>query len=464
MTAVVQRMAPPAPLAGASGRAPLLRLTWHLSRPSAQSAGALVLPAVAFAVATALLLTVVGGVLMFWSWPQDRAGLVQLYQLLSIVALAILAVPLMSLGGAAARLSARRRDDRLATLRLLGATPQLVTTMTVLESTAVAVVGAVAGVALHAVIVPLAGSISFLDEPIGPGALWAGPWMTIAVVVAVALVAAVSAGVGLRRVVISPLGVRTKQDAPRVRSVRAVIAVVVVVVAAGVLSALDALPSYAFVVAAVGACFAAGVGVLGIIGPWLIGVHARMRVKRAKTPDRLIAARTVLESPRAAWRQVGGLAMTTFVAVVGGAGTAYAGTLPSADDDSLIADIRTGVIITLAISFLMVACSVGVNQAAAILDRRALYVALDRVGMPRDTMEAARTRATMGPLLFTVIVAALAGVALVAPLLSLSLITAPVSVLVIAACIAGGILLVWLALRATRPVLTRVLLEPERAE
>ena len=46
-----------------------------------------------------------------------------IYQALAVIALVLLVVPLVSLGGAAARLSARRRDDRLATLRLLGATP-----------------------------------------------------------------------------------------------------------------------------------------------------------------------------------------------------------------------------------------------------------------------------------------------------------------------------------------------------
>ncbi|MGX9346501.1 permease [Microbacterium sp. KNMS] len=467
MTALAaERTAPPAPLGQGSGRAPVLRLTWHLSRPSAQSAAAFALPAVAFAVTTALLLTVLGGVLMFWAWPVDDAGIVPLYQVLSIVALAILAVPLMALGGAAARLSARRRDDRLATLRLLGATPRLVTIMTVLESTAVAVAGALVGIVLYLGLMPFVGLIPFLGRPIGAASLWVGVGPLLGVVAAVGAVAALSAGLGLRRVNISPLGVRTKQEAPRLHWLRAVIAVAVVAGAYAVLSALGALPGYAAVVIAVGGCFAAGVGVLGLIGPWAIGVHARLRVKRATTPERLVAARAVLESPKAAWRQVGGMAMTTFVAVVGGSGMAFAEATPAGEgaEAYLMVDVRTGILITLVVSFLMVACSVGVNQAAAILDRRGLYVALDRIGMPRATMEAARTRATMGPLLFTVIVSALAGGALVFPLLGMSLILAPISIVVMVACFALGILLVWLALRATRPVLTRVLRDPERTE
>ncbi|GAA4761708.1 FtsX-like permease family protein [Microbacterium gilvum] len=453
-------VAPAAP-PRATGRAPLLRLTWHLARPSAQSGAAIALPAVAFAVTTALLLTVLGGVLMFWRMPADDEGFSGLYQTLSVVALALLAVPLLSLGGAAARLSARRRDDRLATLRLLGATPAFVTGMTALEQLAVGLAGAVAGSGLYLLLMPVVGLVPFGGAPIGAASLWVGPGPLLAVVAGVALVAALSAVVGLRRVVVTPLGVRARQEAPRPHWLRAVVALAVVGAAAGVLGALGALPGFAVVVAALAGCFAAGVAVLGVVGPWAIAVHARFRVKRASTAAQLIAARTVLESPQAAWRQVGGIAMTTFVAVVGGAGMAFASA--GGEEDVLMADIRTGILITLVVSFAMVACSVGVGQAAAILDRRDLHVSLDRLGMPRAVAESARTRATLGPLLFTVVVSAVAAGVLVLPLLGAAVLFAPVSVLVVLACFAGGILLVLLALRATRPIVTHVLAAPERA-
>jgi hypothetical protein len=336
--------------------------------------------------------------------------------------------------------------------------------MTILESTVVAVLGAVAGVALYLLLMPLVGLIPFQGSAIGAGSLWVGPWVILGVVLGVAVVAAISAGLGLRRVNISPLGVRTKQEAPRMRWVRAVVAVAVIAVGYLALNALGALPDQAAVVMVMAAVFAAGVGVLGIIGPWLVGVHARSQAKRAKTPAKLIAARSVLESPKAAWRQVGGIAMTTFVAVVGGSGMAFAEVAEAmtGPEAYLATDIRTGIFITLVVSFLMVACSVGVNQAAAILDRRGISVASDRMGMPRDVMEESRSRATLSPLLFTMTVAAISAGVLVFPLLGMAMIFAPVSIIVMAACFALGVMLVWLALRATRPVLTRVLSEPER--
>src|SRR5690606_22997759 len=131
------------------------------------------------------------------------------------------------LGGAAARLSARRRDDRLATLRLLGATTATVARLTVLEAAAVAASGALVGVGGYLVLGPFVQLIPFRGERIG-AAFWLAPWVVACVVVAVTLLAALSAVVGLRQVSISPLGVRRRQDAPRAGWVRAVVGGVVV--------------------------------------------------------------------------------------------------------------------------------------------------------------------------------------------------------------------------------------------
>jgi hypothetical protein len=134
----------------------------------------------------------------------------------------------------------------------------------------------------------------------------------------------------------------------------------------------------------------------------------------------------------------------------------------TADEQSrlLLADIRTGVVITVVASFLMVACSAGVNQAAAVLDRRDVYVSLDRIGMPVAEMDAARGRAVLSPLRITAIGSALTAAVVVFPLTGLSLLVSPLTLASVAGCLAAGVLLVWAALRATRPVLARVLAEP----
>src|SRR5690606_14457782 len=87
-----------------------------------------VLAIVAFAVTTALSLSVVGGLLGFMgraAAPRNEFESVnaEAYVWLAWIAVVLLFVPLLTLGGAAARLGVSRRDARLATLRLLGVTP-----------------------------------------------------------------------------------------------------------------------------------------------------------------------------------------------------------------------------------------------------------------------------------------------------------------------------------------------------
>lgn len=430
------------------------RVAWLLARPARQGFATIALPVTAFAIVTALLLTVLGGAQTFWSWTDDLAVT---YQALAVVALVLLVVPLASLGGAAARLSARRRDDRLATLRLLGATPATVSALAVVEAGVLALAGAVVGVALYAALLPALALIPFRGQALGIDGVWLGASAAL-IPLAVTALAVVSAVLGLRRVVISPLGVRTRQEAPRMHWARIVIGVAVVVLAFGAMAVLQVAPSVLVILGMLAAAFGGTIAVLNLMGPWILRLVASAQVRRAKMSARLIAARTVLESPKAAWRQVSGVAMTSFMAVFAGSGVAVLDVMGTGGDrDSLllIEDIRTGILITVIGSFLVVACSVGVNQAAGVLDRRDLYRSLGMLGMPVGTMDAARRRAVMSPLRITAISSAVTAAIVMLPLTGIALIVAPLSLVVIAAVLAAGIGVVWLGLRATRPVLER---------
>ncbi|HEY9323521.1 MAG TPA: FtsX-like permease family protein [Agromyces sp.] len=426
-----------------------------LARPGTAGAAASLLPVTAFAIVTSLLLVVLGGAQSFWTWPDD-IGVT--YQALAVIALVLLVVPLASLGGAAARLSARRRDDRLATLRLLGATPATVSALAVLESVVLAAAGAIAGVALYFLLVPLVALIPFRGEALGIDGVLLGVPALAAVFAGVVLLAAASAVLGLRQVVISPLGVRTKQDAPKLHWLRIVIGIVVIAIAFLMMAVLQVAGSVLIILAMLGAAFGGTIAVLNLIGPWVIRLVAQSQARRAKAPARLLAARSVLESPKAAWRQVSGVAMTSFMAVFAGTGIALLGSFGEAGDVEsmqLFADIRTGILITVIGSFLMVACSVGVNQAAGILDRGELYRSLEMLGMPTPTMDAARRRAVMSPLRITALGSAVTAAVVMLPLTGAAIIVAPLSLAVIAGVLAAGIGVVWLGLLATKPMLER---------
>lgn len=423
--------------------------------------GALLLPVAAFAVVTALLLTVLGGARFFFT---IQGELAVLYQGLAALAVILLVVPLLTLCGSAARLSARRRDEHLSTLRLLGAPTGTVTSMTVLESTLLASAGTVSGVLGHLLLAPVVGLVSFNGTQLGAGNIMLGMPGTVLCVLALVVMAAVSSLIGLQSVVVSPLGVRTRQEAPRMSLVR--VAAIVLALGVGLLAGrgLNSAQGTVGLVIGLVATFGVTMAVLNALGPWVLRTIAHRQARTASGPksaERLLAARTVLDSPKAAWRQVSGVSLTSFVAVFAGVGLAFSNVMAGAgpmtsEEDLLLTDLRTGILLTLVISFVTVAASVAVNQSADILDRRDLYVSLDRMGMPRRRVDAARRRAVLSPLRVVSLGSALVAALLIAPLSGMVLLTDPLSGLVIAAALAAGIGTVWLALVGTAPLLARV--------
>ena len=425
-----------------------------LSRPSRQGSSELLLPAIAFASVTALLAIVLGGAQTFWGYTDELAPL---YWMCAVTALVLLVVPLISLGHAAARLSARRRDDRLAVLRLLGMPGRSTALLAVIEASAVAFGGAVAGVLVSCLVSPLVGLISFRGAPLGAAGVALPPLHAGLVVLGITAIAALSAVASLRRVVISPLGVALKQHAPKLPWVQALFAVAGIVLASAIVSAVNgigAVGGIVAIIAGLGIAFGVALLALDLIGSWLIGVFGRGKAKRAQAPADLLAARQILESPRAAWRQVSGVAMASFVAVFAGSGVALLSTAAEEGAGAFpVADIRTGIIITVIGSFVMVACSVGVTQAAQILDRRDVSRSLAIMGTPVEVQDAARRKATLLPLLLASVGSAILAGTLMFPLLGMAIVVAPLSLAVILSSVAAGILLVLATLWATRPLL-----------
>ena len=440
----------------------IFRILPLLSRPSKQGASALVLPGFAFLAVTALLAIVLGGSQTFWGYDDEMAGL---YWAFTAIALALLIVPLLSLGAAAARLSARRRDDRLAILRLLGATGRSTAGIAVIEAAGIAFVGAAAGALLSYAVAPLVGLIQFRGEALGTSGVALPPLAAVLLVLGIVGVATGSALLSLRRVIISPLGVVTKQSTPKVPWLQALIAVAIIVIASVVTSNIGGFSEVGVValIGAFGVCFALALLALDLIGAWVLAMFGKAKARRAKRPADLIAARLVLESPRAAWRQVSGVAMSSFMAVFAGSGIALmnlaagdGSTTDSGVDQYLVGDVQTGVALTVIGTFIMVACSVAVNQAAQILDRRDVTRSLAIMGTPIEVQDAARRGATMLPLLIASVGSAALAAVLLFPLLGMAILFAPLSVAVTLSTIAVGVLIVVATMFATRPLLRQV--------
>ena len=155
-----------------------------------------ILAVVAFAVTTAIALLVLGGFQAFAerassASPEDYdAGM---YVMLAGTAAGLLLIPLVTLGGAASRLAVARRDERLAALRLAGATTDQVSTLALLDSTLQAAIGAVIGAAAYFGLIPLVLPVTFQQRPFSYVELVLPWWALPLAVVAVVLIALVSA-------------------------------------------------------------------------------------------------------------------------------------------------------------------------------------------------------------------------------------------------------------------------------
>ncbi|QIM16711.1 hypothetical protein G7067_10345 [Leucobacter insecticola] len=285
-------------------------------------------------------------------------------------------------------------------------------------------------------------------------------------------IAALSALLGLRRVVISPLGVRTRQDAPRLGWLRLVLGVAVIGAAVLVTRAVSPAWGVVAVVGALAAVVLAVMAVFGVVGPFAVSLIARMRAARTGDAARLVAARGTVDDPKAAWRGVSGLALATFVVIPVGSLLGYLDRIRNSESQDLMSeetllifgDARTILLALVAISFLVVACQAAITQTAAVLERRDLYIALDRIGMPVSQVIRSRRMSATMPAAVAVIGSAIAAVALAAPVVFTAALLAPLFLLGIAVILAFGMLLVTAGARATAPVLRRTLAAPARGE
>jgi hypothetical protein len=145
--------------------------------------------------------------------PDEGVGAGGVDLIFSVVALALL-LPVLIFIATATRLSAARREQRFAAMRLVGARPRQISVIAAVESTLAAAAGVAAGFGLFFVLrIPLA-AVPFTGEPFFPSDLSLSLPDILAVAIGVPVAAALVARLALRRVQISPLGV-TRRATPK---------------------------------------------------------------------------------------------------------------------------------------------------------------------------------------------------------------------------------------------------------
>ena len=224
-----------------------------------------------------------------------------------------LLLPVLILIATASRLSAARREQRFAAMRLVGATPRQISVVSAVEAVVAAVAGVAVGLALFFVFRPLLYHVPFTGAPLAQGDL-SLHWIDIVLaVIGVPVAAVVSARLALRRVQISPLGVNRRASSRPPRIVR----IIPLLAGIAVLAYFDAVGKpgsngsqilevlVGFVLLIVG---------LVLAGPWFTTAGSRLMVKRASRPATLIAGRRLLDNPKAAFRFISGLVIALFIA------------------------------------------------------------------------------------------------------------------------------------------------------
>ncbi len=224
-----------------------------------------------------------------------------------------LLLPVLILIATASRLSAARREERFAAMRLVGATPRQISVVSSVEAVVAAVAGVAVGFVLFFVFRPLLYHVPFTGAPLAQGDL-SLHWIDIVlVVIGVPVAAVVSALLALRRVQISPLGVNRRVKSPPPRIVR----IIPLLAGIAVLAYFDAHGKpgsnggqllellVGFVLLVVG---------LVLAGPWFTTAGSRLMAMRASHPATLIAGRRLLDNPKAAFRFISGLVIALFVA------------------------------------------------------------------------------------------------------------------------------------------------------
>ncbi len=236
---------------------------------------------------------------------------------LSIGAVAVF-FPVLLLISIVTGMGAAQRRERFATLRLIGASPQVVSRIAAVETAVPSLIGAVLGVVLAIVLRPAAAQV-----PVNGTRMFAADLTTgwVAAVAVVAVVVGASALVAAHRTTragIGPLGVTraVHEKTPTVwRIVPLLAGLAAMVTAVLMIRVLEVrLPWLESPLLIIGFVLIL-VGVV-VVGPWLTRLASRIGLRQARSAAGVIAASRIQRTPVATFRSVSGLVIAVFVVSV----------------------------------------------------------------------------------------------------------------------------------------------------
>ncbi len=227
--------------------------------------------------------------------------------------------PILILIGTATKLASARREERYASIRLVGATISDINVIATAEAVVTAALGAALGIGIFALLRPALAGTAITSARYFPAEVTPTILGYLGVLVAVPLASAIASLIALRRVRISPLGVSRRVTPPAPSAWRMLpLLLGIALFAVGMLMTNDkniGAPAFpGLLVIMVG---------LVIGGPWLTAWAAGLLLRLTGGAAPIFAARRLADNPKAAFRSVSGLVLAVFL------GTVVAALLPA---------------------------------------------------------------------------------------------------------------------------------------
>jgi putative ABC transport system permease protein len=236
--------------------------------------------------------------------------------------------PVLLLVSIATGLGAAQRRERFATLRLIGASPRLVSGMAAVETAVPSLAGALLGVILASILRPAAAQIPINGMRMFLPDFTFGAGFAVLVVILVAAASALVAAARTARSGIGPLGVTRAmhEKAPTAGRAVPLLAGLTCMIIGTVLAKIDTDGNPWTSPLLIGGFALTSVGIV-TIGPWLTRAVSTIGLQRARTASTVIAASRIRRNPVAIFRSVSGLVIAVFMVSVFAGGISAIGTV-----------------------------------------------------------------------------------------------------------------------------------------
>ncbi len=239
-------------------------------------------------------------------FPNKQAQPDPMLELLAWVGVIVLLVPSLVLVASSARLTAARRELRMAALRLAGATPGQVTKIVAAETALSAVVGALLGILVAPALQGLSTFVPWAGGTWQASDFGLSAGSTIAVAVGIPLLVVFAGVLGIRRVLKTPLFAASAHARKPLHWWR----LLAVPVAGGFFLFAVSQDDASLGMVMFGLFLL--VGSAAIIGPWVTSAVGGTFVRGWRKPASLLAGRRLRDDPKGAYRATAGVVLAVF--------------------------------------------------------------------------------------------------------------------------------------------------------